>query len=835
MIKKTVFLLLFPIWIFAQNQVQGIVLDSNTNNPLPFATLTTNTNFGDLTDTNGKFNLNSKSTFTELKISYVGYKTTVVTISNKPNYLVIKLIPSIEKLNEIVINAATNPAIQLIKKTINNRNINNINTTSNTYKYKSYVKTLVTANPDSINGSVDSIFTFTKGIKKFYKLDSTNLKFKKDIEKKHLFISEKISEFDYEKGNRKEHVLALRMAGLDQPIYEYLTLNFQDFSFYKNTYTLAGTSYKNPISNNAINYYNYKILDTVTDALGKSILVYFKPKSVKNTSGMEGVLYINTKQYALSKVIAEIKGIVNIKATINYNYFKNYNCWFPEELSLLIKKGKNSGSVNFFGATLKKEVSEKNDSIKSTNSESPDNFIYFISKVRNTDFQKNVPVTIKRPSETISIDKNAQAQNTTFWNNYRSDSLTSRGKEAYIYLDSLSKKEGVEKKLNIFKHLIKGKFPTKYVNFNLGKIISLNNYEGLRLGIGAETTNNFSKFLKLETYIAYGTKDTKFKYGITAETPLIKTTNTWLGIGYKNDLKEAAALDFSLNNASFSPFNPRNLNLNKFYQYKTAEVFLKHDIQPNLVAKFILNTGYYHPLFSYQYISPSKNFSNYNLTTAVLGFLYTPYSTYLNSPNGKITVENNYPQFTFQLTKSFENIFKSNFNFTQFNFRIIDEIGTRNSSQLKLVGEGGIVLGEAPISHLFNSTPNYTFKNPWMKRITFAGKYSFETMGYNEFISDKYVALHIKYELKPFKISSKFKPQLTLVTRSAIGSIKNPTYQTGISFKSLDKGYMESGMEINNLIKGLGLSGFYRYGAYSNKSWSDNLAVKLTFHFTLGF
>lgn len=830
-----VFLFLFPIWIFAQNQIKGIVLDNNTGKPLPFASLSTNTNYGDLTDTSGKFSFSTNHSFDELKVSYIGYKTTKINVSNKPKYLIIKLVPEIVKLNEIVISASENSVIQLIKNTIKNKSINNINNTANTYKYKSYVKTLVTANPDSINGLVDSIFIFSKGVKKFYKLDSTNLKFKKDIEKKHLFISEKISDFEFEKGNKKEKVLALRMAGLNQPIYEFLTLNFQDFSFYKNKYTLAGTSYINPISTNALKFYTYKILDTVADSEGKSILVYFKPKSTKNTSGMEGVLYINTKQYALSKVIAEIKGIINIKATIDYSFFRSYNCWFPAELTLLIKKGENANAVNFFGITLKKEVTEKNDSIKSTNSDSPDKFIYFISKVTNTHFQKNIPLHIKRKSESILIDNNLQNQTDFFWKNNRTDSLTNRDIAAYVFLDSLSKKEGVEKKINIFKHIIKGIFPTKYINFNLGKVISLNNYEGLRVGIGAETTAEFSKFVKLQTYVAYGTKDNKFKAGFTLSSPLNITTNTWIGVGYKNDLKEAAALDFSLNNTSFSPFNPRNLNLDKFYQYKTAEVFLTHDIQPNLESKLTLNAGYYEPVFTYKFISATKIFSSYNLTTTVLGIVYTPNNQYINSPNGKMIIENKFPQFTFQLTKSFKNILKSDFNFTQLNIRILDEISTTNGAQLKLVAEGGLVLGEAPISHLFNATPNYTYKNPWIKRVTFSGKYSFETMGYNEFISDQYVALHLKYELKPFQLTSNFKPQLTFVTRSAIGSIKNPTYQTGITFKSLDKGYMESGLEINNLIKGLGFSGFYRYGAYSNKNWSDNLAVKLTFHLTLGF
>ena len=51
----------------------------------------------------------------------------------------------------------------------------------------------------------------------------------------------------------------------------------------------------------------------------------------------------------------------------------------------------------------------------------------------------------------------------------------------------------------------------------------------------------------------------------------------------------------------------------------------------------------------------------------------------------------------------------------------------------------------------------------------------------------------------------------------------------------MNKGYFESGLELNQIFKGLGLSTYYRYGAYQNPEWSDNLAVKLTYRLSFGF
>ena len=71
--KKALFLLyIFPLLVLSQNQIQGIVTDSKTNNPLPFATIITNTGFGVLTDVDGKFLIQTKNSFKTLKISYIG-------------------------------------------------------------------------------------------------------------------------------------------------------------------------------------------------------------------------------------------------------------------------------------------------------------------------------------------------------------------------------------------------------------------------------------------------------------------------------------------------------------------------------------------------------------------------------------------------------------------------------------------------------------------------------------------------------------------------------------------------------------------------------------------
>ena len=120
-----------------------------------------------------------------------------------------------------------------------------------------------------------------------------------------------------------------------------------------------------------------------------------------------------------------------------------------------------------------------------------------------------------------------------------------------------------------------------------------------------------------------------------------------------------------------------------------------------------------------------------------------------------------------------------------------------------------------------------------MQRFSVAGLNSFETMFFNEFFSDKFTTIQLKHYLKPFNVSKRFKPQMVLISRYAIGDIKNPERHENISFSSLKNGFTESGFEINKLFFGFGLSFTYRYGAYHLPNIADNVAFKFTFNITL--
>jgi hypothetical protein len=84
-------------------------------------------------------------------------------------------------------------------------------------------------------------------------------------------------------------------------------------------------------------------------------------------------------------------------------------------------------------------------------------------------------------------------------------------------------------------------------------------------------------------------------------------------------------------------------------------------------------------------------------------------------------------------------------------------------------------------------------------------------------------------------LADKINPLLAVVTRFAYGNVDRLEQHQGFIFKTLDKGFIESGVELNKIIYGFGLTFFYRYGPNGLPTFEDNLSLKVNFNLDLGF
>ncbi|MEZ0131048.1 DUF5686 family protein, partial [Flavobacterium sp. LBUM151] len=200
----------------------------------------------------------------------------------------------------------------IIRNVIANKNNNNPQKKLNSFDYKTYNKLIVTANPDSIDGRIDSSAAYKDFNKKEINIDSSDYKFKEIITKQHLFQTEKVSQYQFANKKLKETVLGSKMAGFKQPVYEVIAFNLQSISIYDSKYELFETKHESPIADNAPSNYNYKLLDTVPIKGRNTYMIYFKNKKKRKSNGLEGVLYIDQENFAVAKAVMRIKAVLDI-------------------------------------------------------------------------------------------------------------------------------------------------------------------------------------------------------------------------------------------------------------------------------------------------------------------------------------------------------------------------------------------------------------------------------------------------------------------------------------------------------------------------------------------
>ena len=593
--KRLFLLILFlTLSLQAQIQVNGIIKDVDTKKPLPFATITTEKVFSTISDVDGKFHFLLSMQPESITISYVGYESKTISLSEIKSFFTIYLIPKTAVLKEVII-ANINPANAIITKVIELKDSNNPQKKLRSFRFKSYNKLLVTANPDSIVGKIDTVFVNATTREKVAKIDSSDYKFKKIIDQQHLFLAEKVSQFEFEKPLLKETIIGTKMAGFKEPIYEFLGFSLQSFSVYDDKYELFETKYKSPVSDNALKEYRFKILDTASIDRREVIVLYFKNK---NKKGLEGLLYIDTENYSVAKAVMRIRGVLDITGVHEFSYLSEEKIWFPIRKNFRIVKGKSKEPTKILGGRIEFNAENEDDtSSKKTASD----YSYLSSEMQVFDLAVNMPLKIRKTSVAIEVKNNANIRDDVFWNQNRIDSLDVRSERTYIVLDSVVDKKNIEQKIKYGRKIINGYVPFGPVDLDLRYLLSYNNFEGFRVGIGGITNDSFSKKLRFEGYTAYGLKDETLKYNLGTAVRIGNFSNTWVGGSYTDDVREIAGTSFATDKRVFKIYDPRPINISTFYNHKTWRGYIETRIIPKTETIWQLSHREITPLCNYAF------------------------------------------------------------------------------------------------------------------------------------------------------------------------------------------------------------------------------------------
>lgn len=805
--------------------MRGQVIDYDNTIPVAFAKIACGNKIS-YTDWEGRFAIEIKDEKKPVVFSYKGYYNKTYYLTKDALFLQIKMVTDKANLEAEVF--SENQVNLIIKNVIENKPKNSPEKALSSYQYKNYEYTLVSANPDSITNKIDTIVKHRLFFGKKIKLDSSNYRFKKYVEKQHIYQTEKVTLMQHNATGSKETILASRMAGFKKPIYEYLGLNMVSYDLYENRLEILEIPVQNPISKYGRNLFVFKLIDTLKIDGRTVYQIYFQPKKL-NFNHLRGLLYIDAESNAIAKAFFRIYGVVNINASYTYKYLKEYKIWFPEKRNIKVVKGNNTEDLKILGGTIKFN-SILSDRIKKDASDQ----VYLKIESTPFDVEINKSFAFKNKFVKIDVPETSLTKPDSYWRKIRKDSTDSRKISTYTGLDSISEAENIEHKLFLGRKIINGYFPVSYLDVDLRSIIKYNNFEGWRVGFGGITNNKLSDKYKIGFFGAYGFKDKEYKFGISPSYLIDKESSTWLNASYIDDISEVGKIQIASQSKRFKIYDPRPINISTFYNNKIYSAGIESKFFPKIESFLSISRSRVQPLFDYTYSTNGIVYKNYNLSSMQVAFNWCPSSKYMQTSSGRIEIEKKYPKITFQYTKSFANVLDSDFNFSKIDFIISQNIPYLSGHSTSFMVQGGYTNGDVPLTDLYSISPNNVNKASVLKRITFAGKNSFETMYYNEFFSSKYVSGQVKHSFNKVQIAYKIKPQFSVVTRFAIGTMYNKEKHEGLEFKTLEKGFLESGIEANQIYKGLGLVFFYRYGPNALSHFEDNMAIKLNFILDLG-
>ena len=601
-----------------------------------------------------------------------------------------------------------------------------------------------------------------------------------------------------------------KVSGFKRPDFVSLAKDAQPFSFYQSQITILEETYINPISRGSTKIYYFNWTDTLINGQDTTFIITYQPKKGKTFEGLKGVLYIHSNQYAIQNIIAEPADEVQttIRIEQKYKWHDVDKKWFPEQLSM----------EWFMDSYPSKYVGLKIDGK---------------SYIKTVDFQPDIK------ARDFTRDKYEMADDVfkledEGWKKERIDSLTTKEIASYTFIDSLSRKYKFEQQMNAIEAGLSSKWDLGKVDLDINQLIGFNGRENFRLGLGFHTNDDLIKNVSIGGYGAYGWRDRIVKYGGDIRFNLSKKYKTYVKGGYVNDIKgpgeiELPRWEYPFSSFSDNLFRPVLDDFENIYA-EIGSAFLKFGI-----AKVTYSNQNIQTKSDYFYNDGTQTFQNFDFQETQINLRYAHGEQTVNFMGTELPNETKSPILLFNATYGlWEN---TNSNYQKYVFGATQSIPLHRFGTFEYSIEAGIINGEVPQTKLFNSRGVGTGYK------TIALPNTFQTMEPNEFYSNQFVHLFLKYNIGTLtKSSTSFQPELILVHQLAWGTLNNPTVHQGVEWQTLEKGFFESGVEINNLYRinylnigylGIGGGVYMRHGAYQFDNLQSNLGYRLVT--TFGF
>ena len=752
------------ISVSAQN-IQGVVTDSLTNEPIPYLSVFyEGKGVGSITDNDGNYKVETRKGWNKLTFSAVGYVTKVVNIiPGVTKNLNVRMRPDDIMLDEVVVkpkrekySRKNNPAVELMKKVIAHKKNNKLSE-NDYYQYNKYQKITMSLNdvtPEMLEKGMYKKMPFLKD--QIELCEETN-KFILPIS-----VDETASQKIYRKHPKSEKTIIKGMSstGVNElfatgdMLSTVLKDVFTDVNIYDNDIRLLQYPFISPISSSdAISFYKFYIMDTTFVDKDKCFHLTFVPNNSQDF-GFTGHLYVLAdSSYTVKKCTMNLPKKSGVNFVDNMDIIQEFEQlpngeWVLKTDDMIVEM------------TLMKIM--QGFQIRRT------------TRYSDYAFDELPQQLFKRKGAEIK-EADAMMRGDDFWNQYRPVPLTQTESSMDMLVKRLEQMPGFKYVIFVLKAFIENFVetgtkdnPSKVDIGPVNTMISNNYIDGLRLRMSAQTTANLNPHLFLKGYYAYGFKDHRSKYMGEVE--------------YSFNKKEYLPREFPKNSITFSyqydVMSPTDKFLktdkdNVFVSFKTSTVdqmsyvrniALKYENETQFGLKTTVEVKHStdEPTGGLAYITNDDQKTlvpEIQTMEASLAFRYAPGETFVNTKQRRIPVSFDAPVFTLSHTAGFKGVLGGEYNFNLTEVGLYKRFWFSSWGKIDMFVKGGAQWNKVPFPLLIMPAANLSYI---LQRETF------NLINNMEFLNDRYASLDVSWDLNG-KIFNRIPLLKKLKWREAIG------------------------------------------------------------------
>ena len=752
------------ISVSAQN-IQGVVTDSLTNDPIPYLSVFyEGKGVGSITDNDGHYKVETRKGWNKLTFSAVGYVTKVVNIiPGVTKNLNVRMRPDDIMLDEVVVkpkrekySRKNNPAVELMKKVIAHKKNNKLSE-NDYYQYNKYQKITMSLNdvtPEMLEKGMYKKMPFLKD--QIELCEETN-KFILPIS-----VDETASQKIYRKHPKSEKTIIKGMSstGVNElfatgdMLSTVLKDVFTDVNIYDNDIRLLQYPFISPISSSdAISFYKFYIMDTTFVDKDKCFHLTFVPNNSQDF-GFTGHLYVLAdSSYTVKKCTMNLPKKSGVNFVDNMDIIQEFEQlpngeWVLKTDDMIVEM------------TLMKIM--QGFQIRRT------------TRYSDYAFDELPQQLFKRKGAEIK-EADAMMRGDDFWNQYRPVPLTQTESSMDMLVKRLEQMPGFKYVIFVLKAFIENFVetgtkdnPSKVDIGPVNTMISNNYIDGLRLRMSAQTTANLNPHLFFKGYYAYGFKDHRSKYMGEVE--------------YSFNKKEYLPREFPKNSITFSyqydVMSPTDKFLktdkdNVFVSFKTSTVdqmsyvrniALKYENETQFGLKTTVEVKHStdEPTGGLAYITNDDQKTlvpEIQTMEASLAFRYAPGETFVNTKQRRIPVSFDAPVFTLSHTTGFKGVLGGEYNFNLTEVGLYKRFWFSSWGKIDMFVKGGAQWNKVPFPLLIMPAANLSYI---LQRETF------NLINNMEFLNDRYASLDVSWDLNG-KIFNRIPLLKKLKWREAIG------------------------------------------------------------------